>query len=380
MATLFWLSAALLAYTYALYPLLVYVRARLMPRSPRQLDIASEVSLVIVAHNEATGIREKLQNVHALDYPPERLQVIVASDGSDDGTNEIVAEFPEVTLLALPRTGKIPALNAAAAIATGEILMFSDANSMWAPDAVRNLVRWFIDPSVGGVAGKQSYVKVRVGSSTSAGERAYWGFEQWLKVQESKAGNVTSATGAIYAIRRCLFRPVPCGVTDDAAVSYTVIASGARMLYDDAAVAYERVAPSQAAEFNRKLRVCLRGLHALKSFPQLFNPRRFGFYSVQLVSHKLLRRLTIWPLLGLLISSLWLASVHWVYGAAAAAQALFYASAVAALLLPREIKLERVSKLFTFPFYFCLGNIAFAVAQLRFAAGQRVDRWDVTRS
>ena len=376
----FWTAAGVLAYTLFGYPLLAWLRARVCRRDAARADVTPSVTIVIVAHNEAAGIGKKLQNLHQLDYPREKLEIIVASDGSDDGTNDIVERDSGVTLLPFPRQGKIPALNQAAEHAKGELLVFSDANSMYATDALRWLVRAFADPNVGGVAGNQTYVRGGEGSATTAGERAYWNFDQKLKEWQSAAGSVTSATGAIYAIRRSLFRAVPPGVGDDAVISYRVIAQQHRFVYEPRAVAYETVAPTESAEFKRKVRVCLRGLHGLTIEPQLFNPLRHGFYSVQLASHKLLRWIIPWPLLLLLISSFALFHTGLLFQTAAVVQATFYFLALLALVLPKRIARLRLGKAFTVPYYFCLANVAFISAQLRFARGQKMDRWDVRRA
>jgi glycosyltransferase involved in cell wall biosynthesis len=216
--------------------------------------------MVIVAHNEAAHIGAKLENILSLDYPHDRFDVVVASDGSNDETETIVRGYADrkVKLLSLPRQGKIPALNAAVAAATGEVLVFSDANSMYAPDALRALVRPLADPHVGGVAGDQRYFKERGGAS--AGEHTYWNFDRMLKQAQSAAGNVISATGAIYAVRRSLFRTVPSGVTDDFAVSTAVIAQGYRLVFASDAAAYEPAAKASGIEFGRKTRVMTRGL------------------------------------------------------------------------------------------------------------------------
>ena len=381
--SLFWISVATIIYTYLAFPGLLFLRGRIW-RCPVKRGLSMPtVSIIIVAHNEAAHIGRKLENVLALNYPRDLLNIIVASDGSEDGTNEIVSQYESkgIRLLALPRRGKIPTLNAAAFNATGEILVFSDANSMYAPRAIRALVRPFADPSVGGVAGSQCYVKDLDGSSTSLGEQAYWNFDQRLKQWQSQAGSVTSATGAIYAIRRELFQPVPSGVGDDAVISYQVVARHYRMVFEPTAFAYEPVAPSSSAEFQRKVRICVRGLRGLLAVPELFNPLRYGFYSLQLFSHKLLRWLMVWPLMALFLSSLWLASSGWFYEIAAFLQAVFYGLAFSVFLVRRrKIGTAKIFKLLSLPFYFCLANSAFLLAQLRVVQGQRIELWEVRRS
>jgi cellulose synthase/poly-beta-1,6-N-acetylglucosamine synthase-like glycosyltransferase len=383
MGVFFWLAASLVAYTYVGFPLVVLLRARFRSRPLLARDITPSVSLIIAAHNEAAVIRGKLENVLSLDYPRNRMEVIVASDGSDDGTNEIVAGYRAkgINLVALPRRGKIPTLNEAVLRAHGEILVFSDANSMYAPGALRALVRPFADSHVGGVAGNQRYLKGAVSNGATTGERAYWSIDRQLKQWQSCAGSVTSATGAIYAMRREIFKPLPSGVSDDAMDSYRVIAHGSRMVFAPEAVAYEPVAPSANAEFRRKVRVSTRGLRCVAEAPGLLNPFRYGFYSFQLVSHKLLRWLAAWPLAILFITALWLWPAGGLYALAALAQLAFYGlAAVMFIFHEREFARGRLIRRLTIPFYFCLANFAFLLAQIQFLRGRRIDSWEVRRS
>lgn len=373
----FWCLVAAIVYAYALFPLLVVLRSWLWRRPYRSAPIEPTVSLVIVAHNEAAGIAAKLDNVLSLDYPRQKLQVIVASDGSSDDTAQIVRGYAErgIELLNLPRQGKIPALNAAVAAATGEVLVFSDANSMYNQGAVRALVAPLADPTVGGVAGDQRYFKDRQG--TSAGEQAYWSFDRWMKQCQSRSGSTTSATGAIYCIRRALFRTCPGGVTDDFATSTAVIAQGYRLVFSLDAAAYEPAAKAHRAEFGRKVRVTTRGLWGVVARRELLNPLRHGFYSLQLCSHKILRRLVAFPLLALLAIGPWLWNAGPFYRAAALAQAAFYAWGVLGLALAGT-RLGRAKPL-AIPAYFCLINAAALVASWQVLRGHRIERWEPQR-
>lgn len=385
--TLFWLALGLIAWTLVGFPLFLLGRG-VLRRPVAKASITPKVSLVIVAHNEAATIATKLENVYALDYPADNLEVIVASDGSDDGTNEIVASFADrgLRLLMFPRSGKIPALNAAVAQATGEILVFSDANSIYHRDALRALVAPFADPTVGAVGGDQRYVSSKGNRAAgthvaSAGERLYWNFDRLLKVMQSRAGNMTSATGAIHAIRRTLFVPVPLGVSDDFVISTRAISQGYRLVFERNATAYEMVAPTYGAEFNRKLRVIVRGLHGLWAVRDLFNPLRHGFYAVQIFSHKLLRWSICWLAIVLFVASVSLYNAGAFYRWVALAQILFYACALGAWSLRNsQLTQYRLFKLFSVPLYLCLANYAALRAWLQLAGGKRVDVWDSKRS
>jgi cellulose synthase/poly-beta-1,6-N-acetylglucosamine synthase-like glycosyltransferase len=376
---LFTVAAGVVGYTYVAFPALVLARAWLRPRPHRSAPITPRVSLVIAARNEAGAIAGKLANVLALDYPTERLEVIIASDGSEDGTDAIAGATGDarVRVLSLPRLGKAGALNAAVAVATGEILVFSDANSLYAPDAVRELVAPFADPDVGGVAGDQRYLADGAEAAVATGERRYWDLDRAIKQAESRGGNVISATGAIYAVRRELFSSVPAGVTDDFATSTAVIAQGRRLVFAPDAVAFEPVARSGEVEFERKVRVMTRGLNAVIARRELLNPRRHGFYALQLLSHKVLRRLMAVPLAVLALSAAAGARRSAVLRAAAAAQGAVYALGAAGLLLDgRGPARPRVVAL---PAYFCLVNLASVRAVWNVVRRRGIDRWEPKR-
>lgn len=376
---LFWGATAALVYTYVVFPGLVFLRGALRRRPYRTAGITPSVSILIAAHNEVGSIAAKLENLLALDYPRDRLQVVIASDGSDDGTEELVSRYEErgVRLLSLPRHGKAAALNAAVAASTGEILVFSDANGIYALDAVRALVRPFADPTVGGVAGNQCYSHNGSAGAIAAGEQRYWNFDRMLKLAESRAGNVISATGAIYAIRRSLFRPIPAGVTDDFVTSTSVIAGGLRLVFEPDAIAYEPVAPASDIEFGRKVRVMTRGLRGVLAMRELLNPRRHGFYAIQLFSHKVLRRLMVFPLLAVAATSPSLWREGSLYQGATVAQAAFYCCAVAGLLAARRPLGRR--KLLAIPAFFVLVNVAALRATWNLLRGNRIDRWQPQR-
>ncbi len=372
---LFWASVAFIVYTYALFPTLVFLRGLLFRKPYHSAQITPRVSLIIAAHNEEKSIGSKLDNILALDYPSDCLEIIIASDGSNDGTTAVVQEYERrgVRLLDLPRLGKAPVLNAAAAAANGQILVFSDANSMFAPDAICALVRPFADTNVGGVAGNQRYLR----NGNDGGEKSYWRFDRFLKQFQSEAGNTISATGAIYAIRRRLFRPIPGGVTDDFFNSTGVVDQGYRLVFAPDAVAYEPVAPSSGREFERKVRVITRGLQAVVLRRALLNPFRHGFYALQLFSHKVLRRLVVFPLMlvALLSPLLWARGL--IYKLFVAGQVAFYGLAALHILLKKTRIGNR--KLFTLPFYFCMVNVACIVAVANLLRGRRIERWEPRR-
>ena len=380
MAIVFWSSVGLIAFTYVVFPLLLLLRGRLFPRPWRAADVTPRVSMIIAAHNEVGSIGDKLDNILAMDYPRDRLEVVVASDGSDDGTPVVVARRAAdgVRLLDLPRRGKATALNAAVSTSTGEILVFSDANSQFAPDALRVLVRPFADASVGGVAGNQVYAADGAHAASGEGERRYWDLDRRLKLAEGAAGSTVSATGAIYAIRRSLFVDVPDGVTDDFVTSTRVVAQRKRLVFEPGAMAFEPVATSSDLEFGRKVRIVTRGLRGVFVMRGLLNPFRYGFYSAQLLWHKVLRRTMVFPLLVVLLLDPFLLGRGDLYRWLMAAQLAVYGAALVHVVV-RRTPLGRL-KLLSIPFFFCLVNAAVLVATWNIVRGYRIDVWEPKRA
>lgn len=376
----FWLAIAFLIYAYGGFALLVAAVGLWQRRRVRKLPITPSVSVIIAAYNEEHVIAERLDNALAMDYPRDRLQILVASDGSTDQTDEIVASYAPrgVLLLSLPRRGKIRTLNAAVARATGKILVFTDANIMCRPDTLRALVANFADPSVGGVAGHTTYTLDPSSESSSLGERLYWRYDTWLKKLESQTGSIVSAHGGLYAIRRVLFRPVPDGaVTDDFAISTSVIAQGYRLVFEPDALATEVAVPQAQREFRRRVRLMTRGLRGVFLRRRLLNPRRYGFYSVVLASHKLARRLVPAALGIIAITSVAAWSAGPVYRAAVLGQGLFYGVAAAGYLLRRS-PVGRLRLLYI-PFYYCMANVACAIAWVHALRGRRIEVWQPQR-
>lgn len=373
----FWTSTGSILFSYVVMPLVILVRGAVVRRPVRSADITPTVSMVVAAYNEAGSIGAKVENILAGDYPLELLQIIVVSDGSTDATADEArrAGGDAVEVIELERVGKADALNAGVARATGDILVFSDANSMLAADALRRLVRPFADVEVGGVAGDQRYEP----GSDASGERRYWDLDRALKVAESRAGNTISATGALYAIRHDLFTPVVSGVTDDFATSTAVICAGRRLVFEPSAAVYEPPAGSGKLEFDRKVRIMTRGLRGVALRRELLDPRRHGFYALQLLWHKVLRRLIAVPLVLAALSSLGLANFHPLYRLAAATQAAFYGAAVAGIGLAQREERSKLAKVLSLPAYFCLVNAAALRAAWNIVRRRRVDRWETAR-
>ncbi len=372
----FWAALCALGYTYFVMPVVILLRGVV---SPRPLRLGSSrlpsVSLIIAAHNEEESIGQKVANVLASDYPPDLLELIVASDGSSDATVALArsAGGDRVMVLDGARTGKAGALNAAAEAASGLILAFSDANSFLAPTTLQSLVGPFADPHIGGVAGDQRYVDAPGEASVATGERGYWNLDRLIKVAESRSGSVVSATGSLYAIRREHFLPVPEGVTDDFTTSTAVLLQHKRLVFCPEAQVFEPVAASAGVEYGRKVRVMTRGLRAVALRRELLDPRRHGFYAVQLLWHKVLRRLMAVPLIVVAFAGPALWRRGRMYQAATIGQVVFYGAA--GLGLASADSKRPIAKLVSLPAYFFLVNAASLHAMWNLLTGRRIDRW-----
>jgi cellulose synthase/poly-beta-1,6-N-acetylglucosamine synthase-like glycosyltransferase len=361
-------------YAYAGYPLLLFVRSRLRPWPVLQGRPDVSVSVIVAAHNEASIIEEKIRNTLSLDHAPDRLELIVASDGSTDGTDAIVEHVADerVRLLGLPRAGKINALNRAALEAHGDILVFTDANVMLDPDAVRHLVRNFADPDVGGVCGEKRLRGAAGGDATGRGEGLYGRYDRWVKRLESRGGSVYAADGCMYAIRRDSFEPVRhLWQADDIAISARVILRGLRLVYEPAAVCYEEAPADGVAELRRKARVAN---HTTRAVLNLWRELpRAGFWAVQLVSHKLVRYMVpVWLIL-LLGCNLPLANGSPLFAAILVAQVMFYALALAGWLFRSSAPGQ--TRLLSVPYFFTLVNAAALMGLVGVLRGHRHATW-----
>lgn len=377
----FWASAALVAWTWLGFPLSLFALGCLRPRpgprpesesEPRAEGPLPRVDLLVVAHNEARVIDAKLANLERLDYPRDRLHVVVVSDGSDDDTvarARAHAGPTPVEVLDLPRVGKNAALDAGLAALRGDVVVLSDADSLLEPDALRRLVLPFADPSVGAVAGDFRYVAK---GDEGRGERSYWSVDRAWKQLMSAAGGVTSATGQLYALRRELVSAVPEGVTDDFFLSTAAPAAGLRIAFAPEAVARGPVAATPEAELRRKVRLMTRGFASVWSRRELLDPRRSGFYALQLLTHKLLRRLLGIPLIALAVTAPLLWGAHPVYRIAALVQLGFHGLALLGWAL-RRTRLGRSAPL-ALPLAFDATHAAGLLAFARFlrGGGQRV--------
>ena len=315
----FWLSLGAILWTHVGYPVAAAGLARLRRRGVRREEISPSVTVIVPAHDEEAVIGARIENLLAQDYPADRLEVLVASDGSTDRTDEIVREHG-VRLLALRRGGKLAALNEAVARSESEVVAFSDANSRWAPDALRRLVRNLADPEVGYVCGK--LVLERADGSNREG--LYWRYELWLRESESALGSITGGNGAIYALRREDYPPGLLG--QDLALPVALAKRGKRAVYEPEAVAFERPVATLEDEYGRKRRMFVW------AWRDVFRGRMLrgvgGLFAFQLVSHRHLRYASGLLHVAWLGSSAALATSGPVYLAALAAQLAWLALAL----------------------------------------------------
>ncbi len=376
---LFWFLSALVVYVYAGYPILLALLARLFPQENSKSDrFSARVSLLISAFNEAQVIGEKVENALALDYPHGQLEIIVISDCSDDGTDEIVSGHGSrgVRLLRqLQRLGKTEGLNLAVPQTNGEILIFSDANAIYQYDAVRQLVRHFVDNRVGYVVGSARYRQVDGQVASAESEGLYWKLETWLKQKESEFGSVVGGDGAIYAIRRELFTPLRSTDINDFLNPLQIVARGYRGVYEPGAVCFEEAGESFEKEFLRKVRIIGRSLNAILRAPRVLLPWLQPRHWFALVSHKLLRWFIPLFLIVLLFCNVVLLDSPF-FRIALGLQMLFYAFAAIGWLLERRGKSLKV---FYLPYYFVLVNLASLFGIFKLLTGSLSPTWQTIR-
>ena len=341
LAVLFWVSVGLLVYTHAGYPLVLWLVARIgrtRPPPAREPAELPSVSLVVAAYDEEAAIADKVRNALALDYPSDRLQLIVASDGSNDRTAELALEAGAQVVLELPRVGKARAQDLGVERAHGQIVAFSDANSLWAPDALRALVAPLADPSVGYVCGQVSFTR---SAEASNQEGAYWRYEMAVRSLESRLGGITAGNGAIYALRREHYAPGDPH-TGDLSLPFRMAKRGLRAVYAAGARAEEPMVPTLEGEFRRKRRMMSRawgtilrgGMLSPRGYPPLF--------AFELVSHRLLRYASPFLHLLALATNAALLGDGWVYTVTFALQLALLAMAV--LGRPVPLRLFRLAR------------------------------------
>ncbi len=375
---IFFVSAALVFYVYFGYPILVFAIARLRPRPVTRSGIEPTVSIIIAAYNEERDIRLKIENTFELEYPREKLEIIVVSDGSTDSTDSIVREFADrgVKLVRQdPRGGKTAAQNLAVEHSSGEIILFSDATSIYRPDVINEIVANFADESVGCVAGKLIYVDPAE-STVGSAARSYWSYETLLKQSESAACSLIGVSGCLYAVRRANYHPMYPEACSDFLIATLVYKQGLRTIYEPGAVCTEETNRQSNKEMRMRVRVISQTFTDLWRNREMLNPFKIGFYAIQLISHKVLRYGVPVFLAASVISAAMLAPGAIIFLLVFLSQMIFLAAAIAAWVLERMgMKIGPLA----IPLYFLLTNIASLAGFLQFLRGERYAAWEPIR-
>jgi cellulose synthase/poly-beta-1,6-N-acetylglucosamine synthase-like glycosyltransferase len=371
MEVLFWSCIGFIAYTYAGYPLLVALFSRFRPalQKPAEIDSASlpSVSVCIAMYNEETRVNLKLDNLRSLDYPKDKLEIVIASDGSTDRTDDTVEANHDVVLVKCAHRGKAATLNSAVAAASGEILLMTDARQQLSPNAADQLVRRVLEPGIGVAGG----FLVHRGADAGQGEGVglYWRYERWIRVAESRLYSTIGASGALYAIRRRDYTPLRAGtLLDDFDAPIRVLRKGLRIVLDESAQAIDTTESQPGAERARKTRTLAGNFQSFVRQPWLFLPIANPIWW-QFISHKVMRLLVPYALLGALVGAILGRGA--IYQAAAAAQLFFYAIALAALTSERA----RVNRLVNLVGTFVELNAAAVLGLFMFVSGRAGSTW-----
>ncbi len=375
---LFWSFLALIVYTYFGYMLLLKLILLVKgPEGTKKEEITPRVSLLISVYNEERIIKRKIENSLSLDYPQDKLEVMVISDASNDKTHDIVKGYASrgvKLLIQTERTGKTAALNRAVPEASGEIIVMSDANGIYERDALRKLVRNFADPRVGCVCGELRYVNPGR-ASTGWSESLYWAYDQSLKKKESDLGCLLGANGSIFAMRKALWSPIDERCPNDLALPVLVALSGYRVSYEPEAVSREEASREASEEFARKARIVARGMFlCLNLLGSILRGKR-KLLLLELFSRKFLRYVSPFLLVGFFLAALSLHS-RWPYNLAFALQLAFYHLGVLGYVVSRFGLELRVLHL---PYYFCAVSCAALKGTLQCFFGSTPRSWDVAR-
>lgn len=377
MEYLFWILIAVTVYTYFGYALLIPLIGLFVKRPVDRRDITPRVTFLITAYNEEKNIRKKLTEVLALDYPREQLEVMVASDGSTDRTDDIVREFRDqgVVLKRVEgRVGKTATQNEAVKAATGDVIIFSDATTVYEKDAIRKLVRNYNDPEVGAVSGRYEYVNP-TGAPVGTGSILFWKYENFIKSMQTRIRTISGCCGCIYSVRKAAYVPLPGDIISDLVEPLMVIRRGYRVVFEQEAIAYEETTEKSHEEFRMRIRVITRAMRGILFARGLLNPFRFPFVSFQLISHKVLRWLIPFFLIGLLVANAFLLDRQF-YVIIFALQVAFYLLALAGLAADRMGKKFKPAAV---PLYFCIVNTASLIAFFKTLAGQKMVTWETVR-
>lgn len=382
---IFWMLVFLIAYSYLLYPLILWLLSKFLSTTktiPLKSDELPTVTLLVAAYNEEAFVDEKVANSKALNYPANKLKFIWITDGSTDQTNQKLKKFPEVTLLFQPeRKGKINAMNRAMNYVDTELVIFSDGNTLLSKDTVMEIVQAFTDEKVGCVAGEKRIATTTKEDAAASGEGLYWKYESWLKNLDAKVGSCIGAAGELFAIRTALFFEVPGDtLLDDFVISLRIAMQGKRIAYAPKAFALEKASANIAEEMKRKVRIAAGSFQVLSRMPALLNIFKFGKLSWQFVSHKVLRWVAV-PLGLLLLIPLNILLVYFsdnsfFYFVILLIHSAFYLLVFLGFLLRNK----RISAGLLFaPYYFFMANLAMWKGFIRYLKKNQPVQWERAR-
>lgn len=363
----FWCSVALILYAYLGYPSALMALAIFRNRPAKKGSVTPRVSFIIAAHNEEARIREKIENTLRQDYPPPHLEIIVASDCSTDGTEDIVGSYSNrVRLVRLPeRRGKEAVQQLAVEAASGEVLVFSDVATALSPDGLSNIVRNFADPTVGCVSSVDRFIDP---DGQISGEGAYVRYEMFLRALETGVNSLVGLSGSFFAARREVCRNWAPDRQSDFNTVLNAVQLGFRGILDPESVGYYRNIVDGRREFQRKVRTVVRGISVLTKNLRMLNPLRYGLFSWQLVSHKWCRWLVPFAMMLACLSNAILISSSALYQGSFLVQVGFYAAALGGIWTGAQI--------LRIPAFFLLVNLAILTAWYRFACGERITSWN----
>lgn len=378
----FWLFVTLTAYTYAGYPLVIVIASIFARNRNIQSSIEPYVSILISAYNEEKDIQAKLTNCFQLEYPKKKLEIVVASDGSTDSTDDIVRKNIDNThgiRVVLHRVegrlGKTAAQNSAVKVCNGEIIIFSDAASMYDTGAVKAFVRNYADPNVGAVSGMYTYIDEGA-SSAGLGTKMFWMFENVIKSRQTRIKTITGCSGCIYSLRRELYTELPPEIISDLVEPLTILKKGYRIVFEPKARAVEEPAGNTNDEFKMRVRVIVRGMNGMLYMRSLFNPVKYPFVSFQLISHKLMRWFV--PIFAIVIftSNAMLVTASLFYLITFILQIIFYILAALGYFLEKK---GFHKFYFYLPLYFCTVNLASLISMLKVMRRENIVTWQTKR-
>jgi cellulose synthase/poly-beta-1,6-N-acetylglucosamine synthase-like glycosyltransferase len=370
----FLINSIIIAYIYIVYPIFIFSIGVLKNNGIMKNKFLPNVTILIAAYNEANKLPATLENKLNLRYPKDKYEVIVISDGSTDGTDEVVSRYDKMGIRLIhqePRKGKTSALNMAVPQANGEILVFSDSNSMYDKNSLRYLMENFADSRVGYVTGKMVYIN-HDGTMIGDGCSTYMKYENLLRAFETRVGSIVGVDGGIDAVRKSLYRPMRDDQLPDFVLPLMAVEQGYRVVYEPRALLNEETLKSTEDEYQMRVRVSLRALWALWDMRGLLNPGKYGVFSFQLLSHKVLRYLSILFMIGSYIGNTLILPRGMIYLAMFILQTIFYGAALAGHFVEKRGKLSRILYI---PYYFCLINIAAGHALIKFFRGEKQILW-----